>query len=1726
MQKPDEIDFTKHSNLSGTSTPKEKKLTSEMTHIIENLSITTFILRNHTFDELELTPPPVIHGNTVTIGTAHLTTINADNVVLTTLPPTARANIEELNSQLKYKYKTHDSKLKRVFGAPLDIEKCFINLSIVINETQKKDEEEKFNSHRSYSHLYSSYEDIYSLNQKEVISPSEIFKARHHKIPKRIAIIGRAGIGKSALSLYLTNLWTMKNVWQDIFKVLIKIELRSLVSAKETYTKKSQLADIVEIECLDKSNFSKKLSFIDIVATLNSIPKETLVILDGWDEFDQSSSPCKDLIQGILNDPNISVIVLTRPHTDLNLNRFDLRLECIGFTTENIPKYIEQTYEDKSQIPHIIKFLKNNPYFHSLSHVPIILDMFCMIWDQEMSKSENTITLTVLYTKMMSKLWEIYVQKLKILQPHISASELIAKKNKVKEFICELAYKAMLNNNVMLSDQLVKETIKSVYKCEDEDTHIYISEILAAGFLHSHSISQYSYSYYFPHLTIQEYLAALHWKKLFISSDLSHQEQAKLFLQQNKYNPRFEFIFWFISGLLSDKEKIISFLNILGNSAKDLLGIYDLTLQMRCLNEILALKINDNLYLTCYFNNIVEQVATVLTTTHYRKHRQIIISFLKDCPNIFFSSKMIQLLLDKLKSENIGDRLRHAFDLAQLGIMTPHQLKRFDELISGSENIAGLDINESQTYPFFDDSENFTTVTFDNNDSKLNATQKSSSPPSEEEEAVSDEDDDKIVPESEAIKNFQTLLNLRLPLDKLIIHFYNTEDSDQRIKLLRAISFSTESQADRYAFLMDIVNNAEFDLQVQAALSLFELNYPNQHVLLFIIEQAIQNAEYIDLYDELFSALASAANALADEIYLFITQILNSDNLAAKEHAVKLLNKVAIKLPEKVIFLLKSILIEEVNKEIHYEAVKILYFLDKITLLKLYLENLHQKYYIKNKTILNWFIISRDVLYIENDFLCCFSANKAIKLSLTTLQADLIKRDFVIYYKNALAQNYLPSFPVNQQSISPSISNTLSKDMVSIEIDKIISTLNESHSKTDEEATPFFQLKEEKGRIIISKQGTLTVNPNGSIKHLLQCAKHLKNSLEPQNQDFAAELYELAYKRGPKDANTLLDIAFNLLTSKPTIAFTCFDKVLFLPDKNSHKRAYFGKAILCKNNKEYEDAIFYLEKAIALDKNYEYAWHVKGDIHAFLNEYDKAIDCFSCCLKINPRFFDCLNDLGMALWAASKTSDLARAEHTFELALKDDPHLDGYWSNRGDTLLAQGKHTLAIHDYVNAIKLADNKKLIIRNMLFKLCFRNFYYTAIVYLETIISHLNYENYKKPAYVDILPTLIHLKNIIIEFKTVFFSGKNNTETLINYLFFECEKRISQKKSITIDKKSIEKYIKSANIENLSYCCDVYQQLKNYSDALNCLDQIIQLKPEYLDAWQDKAELLVLMNRPEEAQAILDKISSVEKRNTGEIKAAQEKKSSPETLSTIHLNLSNRTAVSTPPASSTPTNQKNIQQNVSYQIPGLTYQKVPGDGHCLFHAVGLHVNQDQAYIRRIVAAHLEHNKNDFREFIQLREGQTIEEYIQAIREGKDWADHIEIEVLMRVLGRPIIIIGPDMKIRNLNVLERELRGDPIFVLFNGHDHYDAFLRVEGTPTRDIINFLTQIHEHSPNRTSPPPAIPMSLLEPTPSTEGFHQQSIFARQRHPSLPLSEQPSILGTYKPPTFPNTPQKNS
>lgn len=132
------------------------------------------------------------------------------------------------------------------------------------------------------------------------------------------------------------------------------------------------------------------------------------------------------------------------------------------------------------------------------------------------------------------------------------------------------------------------------------------------------------------------------------------------------------------------------------------------------------------------------------------------------------------------------------------------------------------------------------------------------------------------------------------------------------------------------------------------------------------------------------------------------------------------------------------------------------------------------------------------------------------------------------------------------------------------------------------------------------------------------------------------------------------------------------------------------------------------------------------------------------------------------------------------------------------------------------------------------------------------------------------------------------------------------------------------------------------------------------------------------------------------------------------------------------------------------GLQAYPVNGNGDCLYEAITYYfskVGTEVAYLRHIVAAHLEYAQQyepeRYAGFIPLSEGQTIQEYIANIRSTHQWLGNVEINILMRLLNRPVVVVERNGTITNLDEVRQYANvGDPIFVYYNGDNHYDALI------------------------------------------------------------------------------------
>ena len=149
-----------------------------------------------------------------------------------------------------------------------------------------------------------------------------------------------------------------------------------------------------------------------------------------------------------------------------------------------------------------------------------------------------------------------------------------------------------------------------------------------------------------------------------------------------------------------------------------------------------------------------------------------------------------------------------------------------------------------------------------------------------------------------------------------------------------------------------------------------------------------------------------------------------------------------------------------------------------------------------------------------------------------------------------------------------------------------------------------------------------------------------------------------------------------------------------------------------------------------------------------------------------------------------------------------------------------------------------------------------------------------------------------------------------------------------------------------------------------------------------------------------------------------------------------------------------------SVPKNIPhGLLYEKVSGDGNCFFYAVGKYLKEAVTEMRKKVADYMEANIEELLSFASVDEA-TFKVHIANIRDGKEMADHLEIEVLQRVTDCPIIILRSDDQHVIPDNIEKYKKA-PIFVYYYPDlIHYDALI-LSSEPSVDAKNILDELQK-----------------------------------------------------------------
>jgi len=342
-----------------------------------------------------------------------------------------------------------------------------------------------------------------TIYKKSPIEFEDVGKLSSHHQHKLILIEGAPGVGKTTFSWEFCRKWSMSEILQG-HSLLLLLPLRdnSLKAAKT-------LSDLFY-------HPNSELQQAVLQEVTSSQGQRVAIWLEAWDELDheprEKASVFLNLIHGRIL-PLATVFVTSRPWASENLrenceDRITQHVEILTSAKDQIEHYINKAEAEAQPSSFAVKFtnyLSSNPVIRAAMYTPVTAKMAAEVftWSQH-TESPPPTTMTELFTAFT----------LKTLVDHLSTHPVYHKQQlKVTTFsdlprdvykqfqdLCRMAYEGILNRQQLVFSAAHLPTGFAPLGLMQEVPQLYTEGRDS--------------SYHFIHLTLQEFLAAVHISRL------------------------------------------------------------------------------------------------------------------------------------------------------------------------------------------------------------------------------------------------------------------------------------------------------------------------------------------------------------------------------------------------------------------------------------------------------------------------------------------------------------------------------------------------------------------------------------------------------------------------------------------------------------------------------------------------------------------------------------------------------------------------------------------------------------------------------------------------------------------------------------------------------------------------------------------------------------------------------------------------------------------------------------------------------------------------------------------------------------------------------------------------------------------------------------------------------------------------------------------------------------
>ena len=383
-------------------------------------------------------------------------------------------------------------------------------------------------------YLRGDMDDVGSLGnefyKKSPIKFEDVGKRSSHHRQKLVLVEGAPGVGKTTFSWEFCRKWSKGEILQD-HSLLLLIPLRDN-SLKEAKT----LSDLFY-------HPNSELQQAVVQEVTSNKGKGVAIWLEAWDELDheprEKASVFLDLIHGRIL-PLATVFVTSRPWASEHLrdncgHRITQHVEVLTSAKDQIEHYISKAEAEAQPSSFAAKFtdyLSSNPVIRAAMYTPVTAKMAAEVFTWRLhAESPPPTTMTELFTAFTLKTLVDHLsthpvyhkQQLKV----TTFSDLPADVYKQFHDLCRMAYEGILNRQQLVFSAAHLPTGFAPLGLMQEVPQLY-TEGRAS-------------SYHFTHLTLQEYLAAVH------ISQLPAREQTRLF-QEHVNSGHFKMTMRFLAG--------------------------------------------------------------------------------------------------------------------------------------------------------------------------------------------------------------------------------------------------------------------------------------------------------------------------------------------------------------------------------------------------------------------------------------------------------------------------------------------------------------------------------------------------------------------------------------------------------------------------------------------------------------------------------------------------------------------------------------------------------------------------------------------------------------------------------------------------------------------------------------------------------------------------------------------------------------------------------------------------------------------------------------------------------------------------------------------------------------------------------------------------------------------------------------------------------------------------